>query len=90
MIHRRETDCGHCWAEANGQPDPKPRGQWTVVLCDECDELWPCPAVRAVARLAGVLVDDIDAAEVTDDGAVNVRMKPKPELIEINIPASSE
>ena len=38
--HRPTADCGHCWAERNGQPD-RP-GDWEVIICEECDMLWPC------------------------------------------------
>ena len=40
--HRPTADCGHCWAESNGQPD-RP-GDWEVIICEECDMLWPCDA----------------------------------------------
>jgi len=38
--HRPVEDCGHCWAEAHGEPDPRPHDRWVVTVCDECDELW--------------------------------------------------
>lgn len=38
--HCPMVDCGHCWAERNGQPSRG--GVWSVVVCDECDEPWPC------------------------------------------------
>jgi len=39
--HRPMVECGHCWAERNGKPDPS--GDSEIVICEECDKLWPCP-----------------------------------------------
>lgn len=47
--HRPVEDCGHCWAEAHGEPDPRPHDRWVVTVCDECDELWPCQHAKRVA-----------------------------------------
>jgi hypothetical protein len=58
----------------------------------ECDrdgnrDFWPCEWVRLVARLSGVPLDDIDAVEINEEGPVafNIRMRPKPEMIDITI-----
>lgn len=41
-LHKPMEDCGHCWAERTGHPDRD--GDWGVIICEECDELWPCAA----------------------------------------------
>ena len=41
QAHRPMTDCGHCWAGRNGLADRD--GDWRVVICEECDQSWPCP-----------------------------------------------
>ena len=43
-MHRPMIDCGHCWAGRNNKPDQE--GIWGVVICEECDEPWPCTAAR--------------------------------------------
>ena len=40
QAHRPMTDCGHCWAGRNGLADRD--GDWQVVICEECDQPWPC------------------------------------------------
>lgn len=41
-VHKPMEECGHCWAERTGHPDRE--GDWGVIICEECDELWPCAA----------------------------------------------
>jgi len=41
QAHRPMIDCGHCWAARNGLADRY--GDWQVVICEECDQPWPCP-----------------------------------------------
>ena len=46
-LHSHGTDCGFCYAGAHGLPQPE--GHTSIVeVCDECDESWPCPTIRAL------------------------------------------
>lgn len=44
--HHPVEACGHCWSEARGLPGSEPeRSRYVVIVCDNCDELWPCRTV---------------------------------------------